>query len=53
MRPSLPIIPIRAKPDLNSVMLNLFQHPPLDKLAWVRDEAWTLKQVQGDGKGKQ
>jgi hypothetical protein len=30
------------------VMLNLFQHPGSSA---SRAESWTLKQVQGDGKG--
>jgi len=31
------------------VMLNPFQHPSLLLAPMVRVEAWTLKQVQGDG----
>jgi hypothetical protein len=29
-------------------MLNLFQHPSRDMAMVVREERWTLKQVQGD-----
>jgi hypothetical protein len=32
------------------VMLNLFQHP-FRRLAAAQAQAWTLKQVQGDGVG--
>jgi hypothetical protein len=36
--------------DLYFVMLNLFQHP-FRRLAAAHAQAWTLKQVQGDGVG--
>ncbi|MFX8860540.1 hypothetical protein ABTM70_20795, partial [Acinetobacter baumannii] len=56
MRPSLPMIPIRATRFTSKVvMLNLFQHPPCLKHSPANDALWTLcqgpapaKQVEGD-----